>query len=79
MRTTAGISAAALAAAALTATAPTAVATGNDRSVPAVSRQVDDPRSIARSAVTAVQAHRGVAKVGDGQGFTVTDATEEYL
>ena len=74
MRTTAGISAAALAAAALTATAPTAVATGNDRSVPAVSRQVDDPRSIARSAVTAVQAHRGVAKVGDGQGFTVTDA-----
>ena len=49
MRTTAAVSAAALAAAALTATAPTAVATGNDRSVPAVSRQVDDPRSIARS------------------------------
>ena len=51
------------------ATATTAVAAPTT-----AGRQADPAGDLARSAVTAVRAHPGVAKVGDDQAFAVTDA-----
>ncbi len=68
MRTTAGLGVATLIVAGL-ATATTAVAAPTT-----TGRQADPAGDLARSAVTAVRAHPGVAKVGDDQAFAVTDA-----
>jgi zinc metalloprotease ZmpA len=76
MRRTAGLSAAALVVAALGsgASAAGAAPTAADHDLPQPTRQAAEAGALARSAVTAVEAHATVAKVGDGQAFTVTDA-----
>ncbi len=76
MRRTAGLSAAALVVATLGAGTYSAGAApmvaGDEHAQPM--RQAAQAGAVARSAVTALEAHPDAAKVGDGQGFTVTDA-----
>ena len=68
MRRTAGLAAAALVVASLSAAATAGAAS------PSTTRQADPAGDLAAAAVAAVRAHPGAAKVGDAQGFRVTDA-----
>ena len=75
MRRTAGLAAATLVVAGLAAgTTAAGAATPAAAENQSVTRQAGDDGDLARSAITAIQAHPGVAKVGPGQGFVVTDA-----
>ena len=69
MRTRAVISAAALVAAGLSTAVTSAGAT-----TPATTRQADPAGDLASAAVAAVRAHPTLARVGEGQAFTATDA-----
>ena len=68
MRRTAGLAAAALVVASLSAAATAGAAS------PSTTRQADPAGDLAAAAIAAVKAHPGAAKVGDAQGFRVTDA-----
>jgi Zn-dependent metalloprotease len=80
MRTTAALGAAALAIASLAAgataagAAPSTTAGTRADQDHLVMRQADEDGPLARSAIEAVENHPGAAKVGPGQGFSVTDA-----
>ncbi|MGZ5417771.1 MAG: M4 family metallopeptidase [Nocardioides sp.] len=68
MRRTAGLAAAALVVASLSAAATAGAAS------PSTTRQADRAGDLAAAAIAAVKAHPRAAKVGDAQGFRVTDA-----
>ncbi len=75
MRRTAGLAAATLVVAGLAAgTTAAGAATPAAAENQSVTRQAGDDGDLARSAIAAIEAHPGVAKVGQGQGFVVTDA-----
>ena len=75
MRRTSGLAAATLVVAGLAAgTTAAGAATPAAAENPSVTRQAGDDGDLARSAIAAIEAHPGVAKVGQGQGFVATDA-----
>lgn len=74
MRKTAGLSAAALVVATLAAGSSAGAAPTAKDDQPRPMRQAGEDGAVARSALAAVKAHPGAAKVGAGQAFMVTDA-----